>query len=91
MLFALRLALPRGLAAATAQRLQRVVLALTPEPLPELEPASVMALLARDKKAREGGVGWVLPRALGQGRWGVAVPAAEVEEQLAAFLRDPLA
>jgi len=42
--------------------------------------------LARDKKAREGGIGWVLPEGVGRGRWDVRVPPAEVERELAVFL-----
>src|SRR5687768_18226012 len=37
-------------------------------PLPPLDPAELISLMARDKKARESGLTWVLPAALGEGR-----------------------
>ena len=86
MRFALRLAVPRGLAAADAARLDRVLAAVVPAALPAAEPAVLLGLLGRDKKAREGGLGWVLPAAVGETRWGVRVPEPEVEEELARFL-----
>ena len=86
MRFALRLAGARGLPAAAAERLERVLAALAPEPLPAFDATDLLARLARDKKAREGGLGWVLPRDVGQGRWGVVVPPDEVAAELTAFL-----
>ena len=86
MRYALRLAVRRGLATDAAERLRRLVSALEPAPLPALDASEVLALLARDKKAREGGLGWVLPEAIGRGRWGVRVPADEVAAELADFL-----
>jgi 3-dehydroquinate synthetase len=86
MRFALRLADRRGLAAADAARLETVLAALDLPPLPALAAGDLLAPLARDKKAREGGVGWVLPAGVGEGRWGIVVPAAELEAELAAFL-----
>ena len=86
MRFALRLAAPRGLPAGDAARLERVLAELVPAPPPSVDPAALSTLLGRDKKAREGGLGWVLPAAVGEARWGVAVPAAEVERELATFL-----
>jgi 3-dehydroquinate synthetase len=86
MRFALRLAVPRGLAPEDAARLDRVLAAVVPAALPPVEPVELLTLLGRDKKAREGGLGWVLPVAVGETRWGVRVPEPEVEEQLARFL-----
>jgi 3-dehydroquinate synthetase len=88
MLFALRLARRRGLQPEAAQRLERMLGRLHLPPLPEVQAGTLLAHLQRDKKAREGGIGWVLPVALGQGRWGVKVPPPEVEEELVALLED---
>ena len=90
MLFALRLAARRGLAAAPAARLAAVLGALAPPPLPAISAEDLVARMGRDKKAREGGIGWVLPQELGRGRWGVKVPADELKAELEAFLADPI-
>lgn len=90
MLFALRLARRRGLEPEAALRLERVLVGLSLPPVPDVEAAALLELLARDKKARESGIGWVLPGALGRGRWGVKVPSDEVAKELAVFLADPL-
>jgi 3-dehydroquinate synthetase len=58
-------------------------------PLPDVEAEQLLGLVARDKKARESGVGWVLPQDVGRGRWNVKVPADEVAAELAAFLAAP--
>jgi 3-dehydroquinate synthase len=88
LLFALRLAARRGLDPAVAVRLRALLARLALPPLPDLDPADLVALMARDKKARESGLVWVLPVALGHGRM-VAVPAAEVAAELAGFLAEP--
>jgi 3-dehydroquinate synthase len=97
MLFALRLAARRGLVPAAATQLRGVLRALALPPLPVVEVDQLLALVARDKKARESGrpdgfpsIGWVLPRDLGRGRWNVQVPADEVAAELAAFVAAPL-
>ena len=91
ILFALRLALRRGLAAEDAKRIHVLVRRLGLPPLPELEPGDLMAVMARDKKARESGLVWVLPRRLGEGWMADGIPADEVLTELGSFLRDPLA
>jgi 3-dehydroquinate synthase len=88
MAFALRLAARRGLVAEDGERLLALIRRLAPPLLPPLRAEDLLPLLQRDKKAREGGVGWVLPEALGSGRWGVRVPPEEVGVELAAFLAD---
>jgi 3-dehydroquinate synthase len=93
ILFALRLAERRGLLAAEsplAARLRTLLSRLGLPPLPALPPERLLDLLARDKKAREGGLTWVLPGGLGEPRM-VAVAPAEVAAELAPFLRDPFA
>ncbi len=45
--------------------------------------------MARDKKARESGLTWILLDRLGLGRSDETVRAAEVERQLGGFLAAP--
>ncbi|HEX9670789.1 MAG TPA: 3-dehydroquinate synthase family protein [Thermoanaerobaculia bacterium] len=99
ILFALRLAerldgaavgappLPAEAAARTRALLARLGL----PPLPPLDPDVLLPLLARDKKAREDGLAWVLPAALGSGRIVEEVPPEEVRGALVPFLADPFA
>jgi 3-dehydroquinate synthase len=91
MLFALRLARARGLAARDADRLRAAIRRLEPPPLPGLEPAALVAAMGRDKKARESGLAWVLPDRLGRGSIAEDVTEAELRRELAAFLADPWA
>jgi 3-dehydroquinate synthase len=90
ILFALRLARSRGLKPDAAGRIHALILRLGLPPLPELDPAELMAGMARDKKARESGLVWVLPRALGEGWMEDGIAAGEVRTELRDFLRDPL-
>ena len=89
ILFALRLALRQGLPARTAERIRALLLRLALPALPELEPQELMDLMARDKKARESGLVWVLPRDLGVGWMADGIPNGEVLAELRGFLRDP--
>ena len=89
LLFALRLALRRGLDPGLAERLSELLRRFGLPPLPALEPADLVARMARDKKARESGLVWVLPARLGEGRMVADVTPAEVEAELPAFLRQP--
>ncbi len=89
MLFALRLARARGLAARDADRLRAAIRRLAPPPLPALESSALIAAMARDKKATESGLAWVLPASLGRGRVVTDVTSAELRRELAAFLADP--
>lgn len=85
MRFALRLAGPRGLPAADAARLSELLDRLGLPPLPTFTPEELLAVLARDKKAVESGVRWVLPRRLGA--WAaVEVASDEVRGELVEFL-----
>ena len=47
--------------------------------------------MARDKKATETGLVWVLPRRLGRGEMVSDVGRRELRAELAAFLADPWA
>ncbi|HVR96397.1 MAG TPA: 3-dehydroquinate synthase [Thermoanaerobaculia bacterium] len=89
VLFALRLAVPRGLDPAVAERIRTLLRRFGLPRLPELDPAVLMGLMARDKKARESGLVWVLPIRLGEGRMVQGVPPAEVEAELRSFLSAP--
>jgi 3-dehydroquinate synthase len=91
MLFALRLARRRGLAAAAARQVAALLGRLQLPPLPALEPQDLAARMARDKKAREGGLAWVLPEALGRGRMVEGIGWEEVLAELRGFLRQPFA
>lgn len=86
MRFALRLASRRGLDAGAAQRVERLVGRLAPPVLPDLAPEALVELMARDKKAREAGLAWILPTGLGAG--GAATPIApdELRGELEDFL-----
>lgn len=89
ILFALRLALVRGLDRRTAERIRGLIVRLGLPPLPRLEPEVLLAAMARDKKALESGLVWVLPRTLGQGWMAGDIPADEIRTRLRAFLGDP--
>jgi 3-dehydroquinate synthase len=89
MLFALQLATERGLAEQDAQRLRALLGRFGLPALPALPVEAVMEAMARDKKAREGGLDWVLPVAVGEGRVVEGIDGREVARRLAAFFADP--
>jgi 3-dehydroquinate synthase len=89
VLFALRLAVRRGLDPGLAQRLSALLRRFGLPPLPALDAADLLARMARDKKARESGLVWVLPARLGEGKMVADVTPAEVEAELRGFLRQP--
>ncbi len=86
--FATRLALDRGLPAGDAERLERLLDRLELPALPVLELPEVVAAMGRDKKARESGLAWVLPRRLGAAELDIVLPAQSVEAALADFLAE---
>jgi 3-dehydroquinate synthase len=92
MLFANRLAVrrDRGLA-GLAERLRSLLARFGLPPLPALDPEELISLMARDKKARESGLVWVLPAVAGEGRMVEGIGMEVVREELRGFLRDPLA
>jgi 3-dehydroquinate synthase len=86
MRFCHRLALRRGADAGFLARGERLLDRLgLPQP-PPVGVAEVMANLARDKKARETGLVWILPMAPGRGERTTGVGAAEVASEVEAFL-----
>ncbi|HRC86430.1 MAG TPA: 3-dehydroquinate synthase family protein [Thermoanaerobaculia bacterium] len=89
LLFMLRLAVPRGLELESALRLARLLSRLDLPALPAFELATVLSFLARDKKAREGGLPWVLATALGESRVVSGIGPEEVEREAASFLAAP--
>ena len=90
ILFVLRLALRRGLARETAERIQTLIRRLDLPPLPRLSAEDLMAAMARDKKARESGLVWVLPRSLGEGYMADGISNEEVRTELEGFLHAPV-
>lgn len=91
LLFALRLAEGRGLPREDAERLRSLLRRFDLPPLPRLDADDLLEAASRDKKARESGLVWVLPVALGDGRSFTDVPEAAVRSALEPFLADPWA
>jgi len=91
ILFALRLGLRRGLPAEAAERLRALLARFELPALPPLDPDDLVAAARRDKKARESGLVWVLPVALGEGRSVDDVSETEFRRELGGFLDDPWA
>lgn len=101
ILFALRLAESRGLAAADPTpftRARHLLARLDLPPLPPgLDPEDLLDRLAKDKKARETGVVWVLPEAAQEdqpiapaiGRFVSGISPSELRSRLTAFLAQP--
>lgn len=87
--FALRLAERRGLDPALAERLRAFLRRLEPPTLPELAPGRLVEVMGRDKKAREKGLGWVVPTRLGAGEVISDVGWDEVRAELETFWRAP--
>jgi 3-dehydroquinate synthase len=91
ILFALRLAERRGLDPDLSGRLRALLARLELPPLPPLDPAELVSHMARDKKAGEGGLVWVLPARWGEGIMTSGVPWEEVSTELVELLRAPFA
>jgi len=89
LLFAWRLSEARGLAPQVAARGRRLLERLALPPLPALDPAELVELMARDKKARESGLTWVLQRGLGEGEMVEMPVGAGLAAEIADFLRAP--
>ncbi|HTQ81543.1 MAG TPA: 3-dehydroquinate synthase family protein, partial [Thermoanaerobaculia bacterium] len=89
ILFVLRLAARRDLGLDLAPRLYDLLARFELPPLPPADPEELLAHMARDKKAHEGGLTWVLPAALGEGRMVEGIGREEVLSELQTFLRAP--
>jgi len=102
ILFAVRLAEARGpgwLRPAVAERVRALLARMELPPLPAggLDPDDLVRRIERDKKAREGGLAWVLPASAEgddpeavEGRVVADVEPALVRRELAGFLGAPL-
>jgi 3-dehydroquinate synthase len=86
MLFALELAVERGLLEGEAERVRRLVGGLGLPSLPFLSPEGVFLRLQRDKKSRESGLIWVLPVAIGEGAFFSDFTPTEIAAKVADFL-----
>lgn len=80
--FALAISTALGGDAEFARRVDRLIVRLAPPPLPPLDPDRLASRAGFDKKAREGGLGWVLLDGPGRGSWDRAVPDALVAAEL---------
>jgi 3-dehydroquinate synthase len=89
LLVALRLAVRRGCPEGEAARLAGLLARLGLPPLPELAAGDLVERLSRDKKARESGLAWVLPAALGEGRIVGGIGTAELAAEIPRFLAAP--
>lgn len=86
MLFAIRLSERKGLPAADAARLRELIARIGLPRLDLPDTPEILAAMARDKKAREDGLRWILAERVGEGRI-VTVPADEVESELESWRR----
>lgn len=89
ILFALRLAVLRGLDPAVARRMRDLLARFGLPRLPSLDPAELLDHMQRDKKARESGLAWVLPASLGRGEVAEGIDPERVWSELTAFLQGP--
>ena len=86
MRFCHRLALRRGADPAFLARIERLLDRCGVPPPPAVETAKVVGNLARDKKARESGLTWILPMAPGSGERIRGIGEAEVAAEVESFL-----
>jgi 3-dehydroquinate synthase len=94
ILFADRLAVRQGFdrgIGEVAERLRVLLARFGLPPLPPVDPEELISLMARDKKARESGLVWVLPAAAGEGRMVDGIAMEVVRGELRGFLREPFA
>jgi 3-dehydroquinate synthase len=83
--FAHRLARRRGADEPFLARIERLLDRLEVPPLGTLDPADLLERMSRDKKARQGGLTWVLPVGPGEGALVRDLPPATVAEELGRF------
>lgn len=88
MRFCHRLASRRGADAAFLARIERLLDRLDLPLPPPMDVSAVTANLARDKKARDTGLVWVLPMAPGAGERVGGIGTAEVAAEVESFLGD---
>jgi len=90
MLFALRLAGRRGMHLDDVDRIRHLILRFDLPELPSVNPADLLDLMDRDKKAREDGLTWILPTRVGSGQPTSEIEKEEILHELNAFLTAPL-
>lgn len=95
LLFAVRLAERRGLRAEFGERLGNLLRRFDLPKLPPLDREELVSFMARDKKATEKGLVWVLPTSTEEDVFGHFqmtrdVGREEILEELVSFLADPL-
>ena len=89
-LFAVRLAGRRGgLDPVTGERIRGLISRFRLPELPAVAAGELMQIIARDKKARESGLSWILPRRLGECEIVTDIGESEVLQELEPFLADP--
>jgi 3-dehydroquinate synthetase len=86
MRFCHRLAARRGADLAFLARVEGLLDRLEVPPPPPIDSAELLARLARDKKARESGLVWVLPMGPGRGVRTGGIPVDEIASELEPFL-----
>lgn len=86
LLFATELARRQGLEAGPAKRIRALLGRMRLPQLADLPLQAVAQAMGRDKKARESGLAWVLPLAIGRAEV-VEIPKATVDKELASFLK----
>ena len=88
MLFALKIAESRGLSEDSVARCHSLIHRVGLPPLPSLDLERVVQRIWRDKKNRETGLTWVIPRCLGSGESVTDLSAEEVHDRVKTFLGD---
>ncbi len=89
------MAVSRGLDPQVAERVRKLLARFdlpSLQALPgarDLQPDALLAAMARDKKARQTGLVWVLPTALGAWRPVDDIPMEAVRGELVRFLAQP--
>lgn len=86
MRFSHRLALRRGADGEFLARVERLLDRLDVPPPPPVAAAELAGNLARDKKARESGLVWILPMGPGAGERTGGIADAEIASELESFL-----
>ncbi len=86
MRFCHRLARSRGADRDFLSRVERILDRLEVPSPPAVEVSEVIANLARDKKARESGLVWILPMSAGAGARTAGIGEGEIRAELVSFL-----
>ena len=71
--------------------MRKLILRFDLPALPDLDATELVRSMAYDKKAREAGLTWILPRGIGAAEPVPDIGEEEVRRELEAFLQDPRA